>query len=254
MKKWQFLNLAGFLFMITMNVLANALPLFGRNTGEISALFPNLFVPAGFTFSIWGLIYLLLLVFTVAQMKGAFGAGKPAPAFVARIGPWFLLSSMANGLWIAVWHALQPLLSLAVMLLLLWSLIRLYQALNGAGSTGAAGEKYAIRLPVSVYLGWISVATIANTAAVLVHYEWGGFGISPEVWTVVMIAVAILAGLVFLWQGADVPYALVIVWALYGILSRTEAGQFPAIYYTLLSGLILLGIVCALRLPKWLRA
>lgn len=251
MKKWQFLNLAGFLFMIAMNTLANALPLFGRNTGEISALFPNLFVPAGFTFSIWGLIYLLLLLFTIAQMKGAFSAGKPAPAFVARIGPWFLLSSMANGLWIIAWHALQPLLSLAVMLALLGSLIRLYQALN---EQAGAGEKYAVRLPISVYLGWISVATIANTAAVLVHYDWGGFGISPEVWTVAMIAVAAIAGLFFLWKRSDVPYALVIIWALYGILARTDAAQSPAIFYALLGGMVLQGMVSVARFPRWLKS
>lgn len=249
-KTLQWLNAAGFVFMIVMNTLANALPLFGRNTGEISALFPNLFVPSGFTFSIWGLIYLLLLIFTVAQMKGALGGKSAPPAYVAAIGPWFFLSSMANGLWILAWHALQPLLSLAVMLLLLWSLIRIYQALNsGSDSQG----KYAARLPFSVYLGWISVATIANATAVLVHYDWSGFGIGPAVWTVAMIAVAVLAGVVFLWKKSDAPYALVILWALYGILARTDAVQFPTIYYALLGGMILLGIGSVLRVPRWVK-
>lgn len=246
----QWLNAAGFVFMIVMNTLANALPLFGRNTGEISGLFPNLFVPAGFTFSIWGLIYLLLLVFTVAQMKGAFGSKSEPPAYVAAIGPWFFISSMANGLWILAWHALQPLLSIAIMLALLWSLIRIYQALNnGSGAEG----KYAARLPFSVYLGWISVATIANATAVLVHYDWSGFGISPAVWTVAMIVVAVLAGAFFLWKKLDVPYALVILWALYGILARTDAAQFPAIQYALLGGMGLLGLGSVLRVPGWIR-
>lgn len=244
-----FLNLAGFLFMMTMNVLANALPLFGRNTGEISALFPNLFVPTGFTFSIWGLIYVLLLVFTVAQMRGAFGGKSAAPGYVAAIGPWFFISSMANGLWIVVWHALQPLLALAVMLALLWSLIRIYQNLHAVPSHEG---KYAARLPFSIYLGWISVATIANATAVLVHFDWNGFGLTPEMWTVVMIMVAIAAGLVFLWKQSDVPYALVIIWALYGILARTDAGQ-TGIYYALLSGIIALGAWALLKLPRWIQ-
>ncbi len=248
-KPLQLLNVSGFLFMMTMNVLANALPLFGRNTGEISALFPNLFVPAGFTFSIWGIIYLLLLLFTIVQMRGAFGKGKPAPAYVEAIGPWYFISSMANGLWIIVWHALQPLLSLAVMLLLLWSLIRIYQALDRA----ASGEnKFTVRLPISVYLGWISVATIANATAVLVHYGWGGLGLSPETWTVVMVAVAVAAGVLFLWKRADVPYALVIIWALYGILSRTAA-EHSGIYFALVSGMVVLGGMGVVLLPRWWR-
>ncbi len=241
----QLLNVSGFLFMMTMNVLANALPLFGRDTGEISALFPNLFVPAGFTFSIWGIIYLLLLVFTIAQLRGFFGKNNTAPAYVGAMGPWYFISGLANGLWIVVWHALQPLLSLAVMLLLLWSLIRIYQALSQE-------NKFTVRLPISVYLGWISVATIANATAVLVHYHWSGFGLRPEVWTVIMIAVAVGAGRAFLREYADIPYALVIIWALYGIFSRTAPEQ-QGIYYTLIAGMILLGVFSVARLSAFFR-
>ncbi len=246
----QLLNALGFAFMIAMNVLANALPLFGRNTGEISAFYPNLFVPAGFTFSIWGLIYLLLLAFTVAQLRGAFGGKRPAPDYVAAIGPWFFLSCLANGLWIIAWHALQPLLSLAVMLALLGCLIRIYQALQGARGSRPAEGQYVARLPFSVYLGWISVATIANTTAVLVHYGWGGFGLAPELWATAMIAVATAAGLLFLWRRADVPYALVIIWALYGIFARTDTEAHGGIYWALVIGMGLLALGSGVRVVK----
>jgi hypothetical protein len=249
-KTLQLLNLLGFAFMITMNVLANALPLFGRNTGEISAFYPNLFVPAGFTFSIWGVIYLLLLVFTAAQLRGAFGGQRPAPDYVAAIGPWFFLSCLANGLWIIVWHALLPLLSLVVMLALLACLILINQAFYGQhGARPAEGWQIA-RLPFSVYLGWISVATIANATAVLIHYGWGGFGLGPELWTVIMIAVASAAGLIFLWRQSNIPYALVIIWALYGIFARTDAEAHGGIYWALIIGIGLLAAGSGVRLVK----
>ena len=249
-KTLQFLNLLGFAFMITMNVLANALPLFGRNTGEVSAFYPNLFVPAGFTFSIWGLIYLLLLVFTAAQLRGAFGGQRPVPDYVAAIGPWFLFSCLANGLWIIVWHALQPLLSLVVMLALLACLIRINQILYGQRGPRPAEGRYVTRLPFSIYLGWISVATIANATAVLVHYGWGGWGLPPELWAVIMIAVAVAAGLLFLWRQANLPYALVIAWALYGIFARTDAEAYAGIYWAIIIGIGLLAAGSGLRLAR----
>jgi hypothetical protein len=241
MRTLPLLNLAGFLFMISLNVLANALPLFGRTTGEISALYPNLFVPAGFTFSIWGIIYLLLLIFTVAQFR------RDASQLISSLGPWYLITGIANGGWIVVWHALLPAWSLVVMLILLVALIILYIRLP-------FGEwKYRFKLPISVYLGWISVATIANATAVLVSIGWTGGGWTEAGWTIAMIIVAVLAGLFFLWRYADVPYVLVILWALYGILSRSSP-EATGIQYTLQGGLILLGIAAIWRLPRWLKA
>ncbi len=247
-RTWQILNLVSFLLVMAMNVLANALPLFGRSTGEISALFPNLFVPAGFTFAIWGIIYLLLMIFSLAQLRGFVGRKHRAPAYLKDLGPWYFISGLANGLWIVVWHALQPLLSLLVMLILLWSLIRCWKVLRHSSE-----GKYSARLPISVYLGWISVATMANASAVLVHYGWGGWGLAPEFWTMLLIVLAILAGTWFLLKWADVPYALVIIWALYGIWARTEATQSGIIYLTL-GGMVLLGSISALRVPRWIKA
>jgi hypothetical protein len=244
---WQLLNLVGFLFMLAMNLMANALPLFGRNTGEISAMYPNLFVPAGFTFAIWGLIYLLLLLFTVAQLRGFTGRGQGPPVFLGALGPWYFISGVANGLWLVAWHALQPFLSLLVMLVLLYSLIQCWKGMMTSGE-----RKLSVRLAISVYLGWISVATVANATAVLVHYNWAAWGLAPELWTLVLVAVAILAGVWFLLKWSDVPYALVIIWALYGILSRTDSAQ-TGIYYLILAGIAILGITGVLRLPAWIK-
>lgn len=244
---WQLLNLLGFLFMMAMNILANTLPLFGRNTGEISAMYPNLFVPAGFTFAIWGIIYILLLIFTLAQLRGITGRRQSSPEYLSTMGPWYFISGLANGVWILVWHALQPILSLLVMLVLLYALVQCWKALQASGVS-----KYSVRLPISVYLGWISVATIANATAVLVHYNWGAWGLAPELWAMILIVVSILAGMWFLVKWADVPYAIVIIWALYGIWSRTESSQ-TGIYYLIIAGMVLLGIAGVVRLPKWVK-
>ena len=212
----QILNVLGFILVITLNTLANTLPINGYNTGELSGRYPNLFVPAGFTFSIWGVIYLLLLGFVIYQFT------RPArqSEVPRRIGPWFFLSCLFNASWILAWHYLLPGLSLLIMLALLGSLILIYQRVYSSPRLEVKGARWWVELPFSIYLGWITVATIANTTAVLVDVGWGGWGIPEPAWTVVMIAVAIGIGLWFTLRQSDVFYPLVVVWALIGIIAR----------------------------------
>lgn len=233
----QILNALGFALVITLNTLANALPINGYNTGELSDNYPNLFVPAGFTFSIWGIIYLLLLGFVVYQFRRPEGA--------QRAGFWFFLSCLFNASWILAWHYLLPGLSLLIMLGLLGSLIGIYRNVYAVPAPEGRGFRWWVQLPFSVYLGWITVAAIANTTAVLVHLEWNGWGISPMVWTVLMIAVAIGMGLWFTWRQADLFYPLVIIWALIGIIARRSAesaeAAYPAIIIAAAVGIGMLG-------------
>ena len=111
----QLLNLLGFILVIVLNGLANALPINGYTTGELSDRYPNLFVPAGFTFSIWGVIYLLLLVFVIYQIRNWWSKHRLDMSFVQKIGPWFAISCLANASWIIAWHYVQPLLALFIM-------------------------------------------------------------------------------------------------------------------------------------------
>jgi hypothetical protein len=209
-KTLRLLNLLGFILVITLNVLANALPINGMTTGELSALYPNRFVPAGFTFGIWGVIYLALLGFIVFQFFQS--AGKA----VTSIGTWFFVSCVANASWILTWHYQWPLLSLGLMLLLLFTLIKIYLALNPLKWT----SNWPAKVPFQLYLGWISVATIANTTAVLISYGWTG-GPLPEVaWAAIMVAVAAIAGLFFATRYKDILYNGVLLWAFYGIYAR----------------------------------
>lgn len=243
---WSIINAIAFIGVIVVNSLANILPLNGVGTGELSDLYPNLFVPAGLTFSIWGIIYLLLIGFCVYGIKAAFSSSTDA-SFLKTIGPWFLLSCIANIAWIFAWHWQRVGLSLIVMLFLLASLIVIYLKLN-SGGISSLSEGLLTRLPFSVYLGWITVATIANVTALLVTLEWGGFGLSAVFWTVFVIVAAVVVTLLVIFIRKDLGYSLVVVWALLGIvLKRSALGDAPSVTVAAAVGMGLILLFLFLR-------
>jgi hypothetical protein len=224
---WAVLNVVGFVGTVVVNGLANALPINNITTGELSDLYPNLFVPAGLTFSIWGVIYLLLAIFAVYQLVASLRAPGPGD-FLGRIGPLFVIASGANVGWIFAWHYRLVGISLLLMLILLAALLGLYLRLR-VGLAGAPGrERYLVHLPFSIYLGWITVATIANVTALLVDVGWSRFGAGEAFWTVAVIAVAAAITLGVLFSRRDIFYSLVVVWALIGIvIKRTSVDGQP---------------------------
>lgn len=210
-------NTIGLIFMLVMNTLAITLPIGGKTTGELSDLYPNLFVPAGFTFAIWSVIYLLLISFLVYQW-----VGSSEKTQIDKVGPWFLINGLANGAWIVAWHYEVVIASILIMLVLLGSLIMIYRNLN-INYFGTYGVKWLVYVPISVYLGWISVATIANFTTVLVSFDWSGMGISEDIWATVVLIVAVILGVLMMYRHKDIFYAGVIAWASYGILSKRLA-------------------------------
>ncbi len=209
----QTVNVVAVVAVIVVNGLANALPLNGQTTGEISDRFQVYFVPAGYVFSIWGLIYLGLLAFAVYQ---ALPAQRDNPR-LRRIGYLFAGSCLANIAWLFLWHYEQFVLTLVAMFALLLLLITIYLRLEIGRVAVSPAEKWLVHIPFSIYLGWITVATIANVTAVLDYLGWSGWGVSDEAWAVIMLLVAgALAAAVSLTRG-DVAYSLVIMWALAGI-------------------------------------
>ncbi|MFP4471346.1 MAG: hypothetical protein ACLFPE_11705 [Bacteroidales bacterium] len=221
LKTYQILNIAGLLIVLVTNYLANALPVAGMTTGELSALYPSLFTPAGFTFSIWGVIYLLLIAFAIYQSKGIFSNSEiPRNRFLYRIDVYFLVSSVANGAWIFAWHYQVVWLSMLLMLVILSSLIMIYLRLGIGHRIVSHGERFLVHMAFSIYLGWITVATIANAATLLLRYNWNGFGLSPEFWTSLMIGAATVISLILLFRRRDLFFSLVIVWALTGIIAK----------------------------------
>ncbi len=213
------LNTLGFLVMVTINTLANALPINDITTGEVSARYDNLFVPAGFTFSIWGVIYLLLAVFVAYQWVVS-RQDSGVRSFTDKVGIWFFVSCLANAGWIFAWHYEVLALSLILMLLLLACLLAIYLRLGIGVTRVTRGEKYLVHLPFSVYLGWITIATIANVSALLVSIQWDALGLDPQFWTVAVVTVGIAIALAMAIRRQDIYFCLVIVWALLGILMK----------------------------------
>lgn len=221
-----------YLGMVAVNALANILPLNGINTGAISDSYPNLFAPIGFTFSIWGLIYLLLAAHVLYQL-GLFRSKAPSnPALVNQVGIVFSISSLINIAWIFSWHYQIIPLSMLLMLLLLVCLILLARMINGQKLD--MRERFFIRLPFSVYFGWITVATIANATILLVSLGWDGFGLPASLWTIIILAVGALIGTATMFWYKDIAYGLVLIWAYVGILckhilSTGFANQYPEV-------------------------
>ena len=214
------LNLLGFLATIAVNALANIIPIGGITTGEVSDRYSNLFTPAGLTFAIWGLIYVLLGIFVIYQLLPSVRRDPQKSDSVRRIGPFFLISSLANVGWIFAWHYQNIALSLVLMLVLLGSLLMSYLRLGVGKGEVTRAVKYGVHIPFSVYLGWITVATIANVTILLVDSNWGAFGFGEQFWAVAVIAVGIAIALAMLFTRRDMYYSLVIDWALLGILLK----------------------------------
>jgi hypothetical protein len=253
-KALQLTNIIGYLGTVVVNGLANSLPLNGKTTGQISDSYPNLFVPAGYTFSIWGLIYLLLGIFMIYQAKDLFRKKTEDLPFLGRISWFFLLSSVFNIGWIFAWHFDRVPLSLAAMLGLLGSLVFIYLRLKIGKTEVTVKERYFIHLPFSVYTGWITIATIANVTALMVSLNWTGFGLGDAYWAVSVIAAGTLITLAILFTRNDIPYSLVVVWAFLGIAVKriTAAPRSTPVMIAAFSGMafILIGIIVRLIKKK----
>ena len=225
----RYIALLFFGAMVYMNYLANALPINGKTTGQLSDAYPNLFVPAGITFSIWGIIYLLLAVYCVVQFLPA------SKEMAARISWLFIISCAFNGLWIVAWHYQKLPLSLLIMLGLLVSLILINLQLRDL-------PMGVMKAAFGVYLGWICIATIANVTTLLVNAGWGAMGISEEAWSIIMIAIgALIVSLAVI--RIDNPFiGLSVVWAFTGIIIKRSA-DYRSVVIAAALGILVVAII-----------
>lgn len=198
---------------ILFNILANLLPLNNIDTKTISDSFvDSYFIPAGYVFSIWGIIYLAWLafsiyIFTVKDQK--------TNQIIRSIAPAYVISGVLNSFWLVAWHYQYFLASVVIIVLLLLSLIYIYEKLKHLPYSKK--NRLLIKAPFSLYLAWISVATIANISNYLSLTQPNLIGINGEIWGLIMIVVAgILGGFAALKQ-KDIIFGLVVIWAVIGI-------------------------------------
>lgn len=203
----QIVVLLSVLITILVNSLANIIPFNGYTTGELSDDIPIYFVPAGYVFSIWGLIYISQIFYAIYTFFNYSDTDK-------KIFPYILLTCIANCAWIFLWHYKLVSLSVVAMLVLLLSLIAIYY------ETSKNGYPLLKSFVFKLYLGWISVASVANIAAALSLTTWDAFGVREEMWSAIMIGVATILACLTLNLKKDFIYPLVILWAVIGILVK----------------------------------
>ena len=246
----KYMNLTFLVLMIAINAMANTIPLGHGNTGSISSKYPNLFTPAPITFSIWGIIYVMVTYFIVYQF-GIFNKGIFADDFIKLIGFWFIISCIMNIGWIFSWHYEAIWLSMIFMVGLLISLIIITMKISPNAimlETGSNSIPLLAKMCMyafDIYLGWIVAATIANMSVLLVKIEWNRFGLSEEFWTVVMLIVGALLGMLFIITSRRYMTSLAIIWAFCGILIKHisqsgYAGKYPVIIAITIIGIVII--------------
>lgn len=235
----QVINAVAIAGAIIINVLANALPINNITTAAISDSFAVFFVPAGYVFAIWGVIYIGLIAFAIYQ---ALPAQRQNPR-LQRAGYLPTVSALANAAWIFLWHYQQFPATLVVMLVLLVSLILTYLRLDIGRVAVSRVERWCVDIPTSVYLGWITVATIANVTTLLSYLGWSGWGISPELWAVIMLVIAAAVTLIVGLTRRDIAYMLVIIWATIGIAVKHAGTPLVAVTSWLVAAVVGLTLV-----------
>lgn len=211
----QWMNTIALMVMVIVNILANIIPIGIGDTGMISQKYSNLFTPAAFTFSIWAVIYVLMLAFVIYQWGIIDDRSKRV---LVAIGPWFIVSCILNVAWLFAWHFDVIWLSVLIMIGLLVVLANIRSILD---QTRKVGEfRTVIDIGFDVYLGWITAATIANISVFLVSINWKGFGISSEIWTCIVLIVGATIGFLFTLLDGKIFSTLAIMWAYVGILQR----------------------------------
>jgi hypothetical protein len=253
-KTLQILNWVFFMGMVFVNFLANYLPINGKDTGQLSNQYPNLFVPAPLTFSIWGIIYLLLLVFCVKQSKGLFSSrpDEITAKAVSLIGPRFIITCILNATWIFVWHYEYLAVSVMVMLLFLAQLIDINKRLETITNFLSKGSLFTFKAPFGLYLGWICVATVANTTAFLVGVKWERLGQSEVVWTCLLILIAASIVSYTIIKVRNFYIGLSVIWAFTGIINaRLSAEVYQRfIVWTAVLGIVIVAILTIFEIRR----
>ena len=250
-KLLQVLNGIAFVSVVFINYLSNTGVMDGKTIGSISDKINSLFTPAGYAFSIWGLIYLFLLGFVIYQGRSLFSK-KADDDFVEKIGAWFILSCIANSAWIFSWIYGYTGLSCVFIFLLLFSLLKIVVNNNMQLETVKLSKLLFLVLPFTIYSGWVTVASVANVSSYLVKINWDGFGLPELFWTTIMIVIAVIINSIVLYKRKMYTFALVAVWALVaiGVANKSKENNVDLIAFIGAADLLLSTIVLFLKNRK----
>jgi hypothetical protein len=243
-QKARIINLVAattFFLALILNSLANLLPINGLSTGVISDTYENYFAPAGFTFSIWALIYALLAGYVIWRLKNLKQSeDNPNNRFLYQVDVAFIISNIANALWILSWHYLSFYLSFLMMVVILVCLAYINLQFKG--------DQDITTIPFRVYFGWIIIATVANLTTVIVadantyYWLWNGGEVSEQILTIIILLITILIGNLIIFRQKDPFVGGVIIWSLIGIFARHRL-NIPNFGITGVANMALFGII-----------
>jgi translocator protein len=244
--RFTILNLVFYFLTLGVNYLGSSGVINGKSQSDISDEYTTLISPAPFTFSIWGVIYSLLLItlaYLFAKRKDA-RIGK----LVLLISPLFIVSCLCNMGWMVVFSyerlGLSTLLIFGMLFSLLTIVERIYKHRFEFPSTLTG-------LSFTFYGSWVFIATIVNISLFLVQLGWNGFGLSDSVWTIIVLIFAIAFVLFYLARYNNATFPIPIAWAFYGIYSSYRDGRFDPAMSTAIQGVLLAGIAIFLIAVVW---
>ena len=230
----KILVIISFIGMIASNIMSSVLPLNNISMKELSDLYPNLFTPAPYTFGIWSIIYIALAGFAIYQVNPPQGGTEGiSPGDLLRIRVAFVFSCVINALWLVSWHYRYLELSVILMVLLLITLIYINNITRRDRLSNK--ETLFVRAPFSLYFGWITVATIANITIFFVGRQWDLLGISPVIWTILVLIIGITIASIVVIRNRDLVYPAAVLWGYGGILANHfSSNGFGGRYYSIM--------------------
>lgn len=244
------INLLSCLSLILVNFLAIRIPFFGKTPGDVSNLFPTLLTPADFAFKIWWVIYVLLGIFAFYQIKTQLDSDEKIPKEVSAIGWLFFISCISNFIWLLTWQSMHVEWAF-VSIFALWILL----ILINYRLTILGNAHWVYRIPFSVYLAWVCIATLANLNIILINLDFGLFGLTEESWTALLIGIGVCGTFLILYLNQDLTFTLVLIWAFYGIYEKNHQlsnGENVVVPATLIAMAILFVVGSWVGWKKWM--
>lgn len=250
------LNVISFMSQIAVVVLTQQKIISSSDVGEVSSLYSNLFTPAAFTFAIWGIIYTGLGIFCLYHLVMAYKRNRSYEANrdLHLIGGLFIINNIATACWLIAWTKLYLGIALLLIIIQLITLILIHKKLHIHQVKRSPGGKLATEFPISLYFGWITIATIANASTYLQSINWTGFGISPQYWAIIMLVIATILGLTIAFFRHNIIYGLVFIWGIFGIISRLKELDTSGNKMIILTGWICISLLSLVTLIQIIRS
>lgn len=247
-KTYAIVNFLSIVLVLLVNGLSQAQRWNDTTIGELSGKYENLFTPASYAFSIWGLIFIMLIGYSIFQIKRAFFSEKETPS-ITQTGWWFTIANVLNAAWVVAFTYDYILVSVLIMLGILGSLLQIIRKTNMERWDAPIEVIAMVWWPICIYSGWIAVATIANVSVYLVSEGLGGGELTQIIWTMVMISIAVVINILMIWLRNMREFAAVAIWAFIAIYIRHKDGLESVAYFAL-AGAIILGVVTTIHAFK----